>query len=755
MVSHRLRFQHWLGRAGMSVRISALFLGTLILFLLVYLQRPEDDTAYLGMNLLMFTLVNVNLLVLCVLIFLVGRNVVKLIFDRKRNILGSRLRQRLVIAFVGLTLVPTSILFFLASGLLNQALESWFKSQVEVAIEGSLTIARLHVAETRRHAERELIALAALLEESRALNGGSGALQKVLSDHSLGLQFSKIAIVSPAGEVLQQAVPHHDSAAGEHQSAGDETERKKLRSDNELELDDVFTSLVSSTIKSGRARSLLEEQDNVIKVAKVFKRGSEIAAVVALRQIPDEIANTLNSVQRSYTEYEQLKLFRAQLKSSSVLTLSMITCLILFAAIWIGFYIAREISVPVQRLAEATQEIAKGNYDVHIRSIGNDELSFLIQSFNKMTADLKLSRSEVQRRQSYIETILESLAVGVVGIDLEGRITSVNQAASRFFGYRDAQVMLGMLVVDLLRSFAMNSVEALVLQELQEQGRGKPRQRDVRVSIKGRDRRLVCTTGGICDESGKRMGTLLLFDDVTGLAHAQHQAAWREVARRIAHEIKNPLTPIQLSAQRLQRLLGGGKADPKVIESTTTIVEHVHLIKQLADEFSNFARMPAARLVPVHFDEFVSAFISAVSGNYPEISFALHVEEGVPEVAIDRDQFHRVLINIVDNAIAAVKETDRRGAIEVSIETEPGQGSILLEIADNGVGISDENKAKVFEPYFTTKKSGTGLGMAIVSAVIADHGGELRILDNSPFGTRVVIELFYASRDQTSRLVQV
>ena len=738
MISRRVQFSRWWRRVGMGPRLIMFILGTVLLASLVYLQRPQEDSPYMGTNLLVFTLVNINVIVLCVLVFLVGRNVVKLIFDRRRKILGSHLRSRLVLAFVGLTLVPTIILFVLASGLLNQAFESWFSSQVESSIHGAVKVARKHYASLKRDAQRVSEGIASELSQKPLITNDEATLTDYLDRRRAATGVFLMRVVDSQQQVIAES---SHAAAG---IAG-------------FTAPPMNASVLASSTKQNKTTVLFEHEgaSQYVSAYTPLTMMSRDAMLVVVFRVDPELSMSLSELQDSFREYEQAKLFRTPLKSGYLLTLAMITGLIMFAAVWVGFYIAREISVPVQRLAEATEEVAKGNYDIHLKATGSDELAVLMRSFNRMIGDLKQSRNEVERRQGYIETMLETLAVGVIGIDTRHRVTSVNSIASQLFGFTEMSAMLGADLFELLEQSGMGKVVSLL--EVQD---GTPsyqgaRQREILVSQRGQERRYVCTAGRIVDRDQNLLGTVVLFDDITDLTKAQQMSVWREVARRIAHEIKNPLTPIQLSAQRLDRLLGGGK-NPRVTESTQLIVEHVRLIKRLADEFSNFARMPTLQASMTDVNALVTSFVDQCAENNQDITFGLQTDPALPSVVLDSDQIRRVLINLVDNALAAIRMAAEQGEQpggEITLTTayDRLKKRARIEVADNGTGIPDPEKNRIFEPYFTRKKSGTGLGLAIVNSIIADHHGEIRVYDNKPRGTRFLIEIPLMPVKESSR----
>lgn len=735
MVARRKKFWVWWYRSGAGLKAALLLIGCLFGSMLLSWGSQEDIAAFES-NLLVFVLVNLNIAVLFVLAFMVGRNVVKLIFDRRRRLLGSKLRLRLVVAFVGLTLIPTIILFVMASDLLSKAMEGWFSSQVESAISGSVEVARHHYSLLKDLTLGVDRKLADEITKSSILGAARPEVDRYLEARRKEDALFSIKLLRQDGAVIGEA---HSPAAVIESFSEPQVEASALK-------------------RAGRegAFVLFEEKEPsqfVRGYAPIVRSGRDAVLVTTMRVSP-ELASALASVNDSFKEYEQLKLFRHPLRSGYILTLSMITGLILFAAIWIGFYIAREISVPIQRLAEGTRAVAIGNYDFKLSDTGDDEIGVLVKSFNKMTADLKASQVESERGKLYIETILANLAVGVIGIDTASKVTFVNAAANGIFGFEASGPVLARPISEVMGRAELEQIQPLIdaiedKGEPQIPGQTTVAEREIAVMAQGRELKIVCTAGKIKEASGNRLGTLLIFDDITELAKAQHMSAWREVARRIAHEIKNPLTPIQLSAQRLSKYFAD-RPDPTVSECTQTIVENVDSIKRLANEFSNFARMPTAEFKLANLNVLISDTLAPFPENHPEIVFQFIGDNRMPEIHMDREQIRRMIINLIDNAIAAVGSSPEP-KIVIKSNYDRRRRMANLEFCDNGPGISNQDKVRIFDPYFTTKAGGTGLGLAIVSSIISDHQGVIRVYDNRPRGAKFIVDLPATMHNLTQR----
>ncbi len=722
MVSRSRKIALWWNRAGFGTRAVLVIVFMLLLGMLVYVQRPASATVYQSSNLLIFSLVNFNILILCVLAFLVGRNIVKLIFDRKNKIFGSGLRMRLVVALVGMTLVPTSILFALASGLLNQAMEGWLSNQVEASASGALRIAKFYYQSQERALKNSLERVTIDFQLKQLANQFDESLRSSLESIRNQEGLYSIRVLEPGGQVILEV---QNAAAN-------------ISDFSEPHID------VSNLEKANAGKQLvLFEREGVNQYLRSYSstlfRGKPVI-LVCTNRLRSDIAHSLDEVQQAFKEYEQLKLFQSPLKSSYLLTLALITCLILFSAIWFGFYIARQISVPIQRLAEATKAVARGNYDVQVRSTGDDELSFLVDSFNTMTRDLKHSRKDAEFRRRFIETVVENLAVGVLAIDANSQVILANKPLVNLLGLADADELLGKTLAELLKPQHVLEVQSLLDSLDRDQPMGELAM-SFETSLGEVD--VVCTAGRFSSSAeGKERGTLLIFDDVTELLKAQKMTAWREVARRIAHEIKNPLTPIQLSAQRIQKMVERGEAGSKLAEAAGIIVENVDSIKRLANEFSNFARMPTAEFEISNINLLVSDTMIPFAEAHGEIVFQFIADQKIPDIQLDREQIRRIIINIIDNSVAALqKARTEHPRVLIKTQYDRKRKVVLLEISDNGPGIPDADKARVFQPYFTTKEEGTGLGLAIVSSIVSDHQGAIRVYDSVPAGAKFIVEL--------------
>jgi len=469
------------------------------------------------------------------------------------------------------------------------------------------------------------------------------------------------------------------------------------------------------------------------------------------KRIPKTHLLRVAEATRSLKELRQRQLQLSPVKVTHYLTLLIITLVAMLAAIWLGFYMAREITTPIRQLAEGAIKVAGGDYDIHIDQEGRDEIGFLVQSFNKMTQDLQQSRAQLakayrQLSESHelistqkrdMEILLKNVAAGVISIDAGGRLTTINDSAAQMLNWRREEV-LGQDCRDLLPPGEYHRL-AEVIAAARRSPRGTV-EKPLHVALPDQTLYLLLKPTVLKDEAGRDLGVVIVFEDLTELERAQRLAAWREVARSIAHEVKNPLTPIKLAAQRLQRRYAErlGEDGQVFQECTQIIISQVDELKNLVNEFSRFARLPQLTLAPQDLNALIQETLLLYREVQPRITLEFQADPGLPPLLLDREQMKRVLLNLMDNALAAIPGS---GKITISLKGDGDRDLVELTVADSGAGIPDRDKVRIFEPYFSTKRGGTGLGLAIVNSIVADHHGEIRVENNVPQGTRIIIAM--------------
>jgi len=705
----------------------------LVVFVLAQTRLPAlTSRASLPSNLVVIVLFDFSFLLLGLLMFLVGRNIAKVFFERHRGLIGSKLQARMVVGFIAVAMLPSGFLLYVSGSFLRTDINSWFNPEYSRVLDNSLDIAKnyyLDSANNALHYARELaqeISARGLLAPARrqALDQFVNAKQQ---EYNLGT----VEVFSPARQLLVISFsPRIPTGIG-------------VSPDSPLLTRTLAGNAVSRTDGFGRS--------DVIRGTAPIYVSSEadkvLGAVVVDYYIPRSLAKRVAAVSNSFEDFVQLRALKQPILRNYLLALAMIGLVVVLLASWFGIYLARGITVPIKLLAEGTHAVAAGDLDHEIPAVADDEIGQLVRSFNQMTADLRASSAELERRRLYTETLLRNVSAGVVALDHEGRITTINPCAEGLLEV-DARAVVG-------RPYAQVFAASLVRELPQLLGalpaRGGPRA--VTLDEQG-GRELMVTASALGEEGDQRLSAVLFFEDVSQIAKVERMEAWREVARRIAHEIKNPLTPIQLSAERIRRHLASGLSPALVEECTRTIISEVEDLKRLVNEFSAFARMPQLNPVPGDLNALAEEVVHNFRGAWPEVELVSRLEPNLPLIPIDREALKRALVNLLDNAVAAVSE-QRNGVparIELSTALEPASGIVTIEVADNGPGIAPALAGRIFEPYFSTKLGGTGLGLAIVSAIVSDHHGFVRVRGRHPHGSRFILE-FSVKEQQFARLV--
>jgi two-component system nitrogen regulation sensor histidine kinase NtrY len=686
---------------------------------------------------IMFILVNINMLALLLLIFLVFRNIVKLLYDRRRKVMGAKLRTKLVVAFAGLSLIPTILLFFFSIQFITSSVAFWFNVPVEHSLERSLDVGKYvykHCTENNRfHLERIAYQIAHrnLLDEKnrKALAHYIRVAQRAFNIHVIEVYSARSERLAVALDADLEGTPFSAVSADAIQK----------------ELHEVKFTMLTGDLPSGEIIRTLG--------CIPFNAGPDeaIGVVAVSTVIPASLSENMAAISRGFDQYQQMKMTKWPIQVSHLITLSIVALLIIFCATWFGFYLAKTLTIPIQDLAEGTRRVAEGDLNFTINGVTDDEMGTLVNAFNRMTRDLRAGKQqlelstrelrernlEIEQRRLYMETVLRNVSTGVISIDAAGFISTINKSAEKMLEFKGEQVLnqsykkilspkhleLARDLLDKLENSPGNSVES-----------------PVRVTIDKAMRTFMVHVTALKDDKDRYMGMVVVFDDLTEIEKAQRMAAWREVARRIAHEVKNPLTPIKLSAQRLRRRYHDEivRDNSVFVECTQTIIDQVDQIRNLVNEFSSFARLPASSPEPSQLLEIVEDAVALYREARPDILFEINSDPEIPQLDLDRQQMKRVMINLIDNAIAAM---DGKGAIGVALSFDPILKIVRLEVSDTGKGIPPEDKVRLFEPYFSTKKTGMGLGLSIVSAIIEDHNGFIQVQDNQPRGTKFVAEL--------------
>jgi two-component system nitrogen regulation sensor histidine kinase NtrY len=699
----------------------------------VLLRRSRDFSPDFLASVLLYGLTVLNLTLLLVLVFVLGRNLVRVVIERRRGALGARFRMRLMLVFLLMAIAPSLLLILVGSDLIQQAVDRWFNVDVERILSSSQTLAaslRQAVAERSRVHAR---ALAREVETRRLLEPpGQGRLRRAVESRARELRMDLVSVHTRDAELLAVMDPRLPAP---YDAGSAEALAESALSGREAEATQPF-----GTGELVRAAIPVRDASGAVQ-----------GAVVVSTFLPGSVAAEAQEVQERYAKFRKTEAFKDPIKAVYLSLFLFPALLILFAAVWLSLYLARRITTPLRLVAEGAERIASGERRVRVDfPAGDDEFAALIASFNRMSERLARSEEEVEfsragltrkndeleERRRLTETVLETVGTGVLLADAEGTATAVNAAACQLLEV-DGTVV-GRALHDFLQGPGREPILVMVQRLLS--GRASRQEREVQILSRGVDRHLAVTVVPLRGPAGSPPGAVVVVDDLTPLMRAQKVAAWGEVARKLAHEIKNPLTPIQLSAQRIRKayLKSAPDLERVVTECTGAIVQEVEALKNLVDEFAQFARLPAVSLVPASLHQVVDQALSLYDGLFSGVRIDRRLAPDLPLLRLDPAQMKRVLINLVDNAIEA---TNRKGTVVISTEFDRAQGRVRLGVADDGPGIALENRDRLFVPSFSTKRRGSGLGLAIVNRIVQEHQGIIRVEDNQPRGARFVVEL--------------
>src|SRR5499427_7718168 len=665
------------------------------------------------------------------LTFVLARNLLKLFAERQMRVLRSKFRTHIVAGALLLSFVPVMVMYWFAYELMNRSIDKWFSTPVEEVRSDTLAIASVAAKYAQQNAHMEAAALAASPEVARGFSGhGTVGILAEFQRHELTLQggfalalrdgTAEASFQAPAPwQVMNNSFPLTDALAGRP------------------------------------AQFTWHDTDFTLGSAPVAGGGNILVAI----PLPPEFSQAVRQVEASQQRYFQWSQQRRRVRQTYIGLLLLLTMIVLFVTTWLALFLAKLVTRPLAALAEATQEISRGRLDYRVDVSAADEIGDFVRSFNRMAEELEGSRSqlenstrelgvantELDQRRQQMETILESIPTGVLSLDANRRVTHTNQALLRIFhpeGNYDSGNILprGSSLDDVFPADVLEDFEPL----LRRADRMGVTTSQMELPLSHGSLNVAVTVAALRHES-ERSGYVVVFEDLSDLLKAQKQAAWREVARRVAHEIKNPLTPIALSAERIQRHLDRAKPSDTssvgiVRSCADTIARAVETVRRLVDEFSTLARFPVAKPQPTDINEIIENALSMFDGRLDGITLHKSLAPDLPKVLADDDSIKRAVANLVDNAAEASQNAVVR-EIAISTALVASRDAVEIIVADTGQGVTREIKEKLFLPYFSTKKRGTGLGLAIVSRIVEDHHGSIRVEENHPVGTRFIIEL--------------
>lgn len=727
--------------AGVMVVLLVIFSGLFYLLL----RRQGIPQALITNKVLLFVLFYVNIILILAILFVLLRNIFKLVLERRSGLLGSKLKTKLVFANIGLSLIPVLLLFITAFGILQDSIDRWFDTPQNQMLEYGRNLAQA----LRDQVDREVLIDAGLALEALAeVRVGDPAQSPSLGREVNGL-LTRLDLdllgVYEGTEFVYEAVDPRTGVS------------EPLRLDRaflaEAASEGEATSSLSLDRFGGEGLLVLAARARVAETEQDDDRLPTV--VVAGSRLGPELVTPMTRLILDYQTDRQLEVQQDEIKASHLLFFAMVTLLILLTSSWLGLVVARQVTVPIQALAEGTRRISQGDLSHRVDLPGDDELGVLVESFNRMTEELAQNRRLIEQshlelldanerlaeERALIAAVLENVAAGVISIDDDGRILTCNGAALAMLQQREEEVRERRI------REVWSDPERSKLLPFLEDGPGSPRPSgdssgraesdEVHLALGGEWRTLAVHVTDMTDAAGHRSGRVVLLEDLTELTNAQRLAAWTEAARRIAHEIKNPLTPIRLSAQRLLRKHHEGQELGPAIEDAVRIIDReVAAMQSMVDEFSRYARMPGPRPEPVDLGRLLDETLHLYEQIKPGVEVTGEVDEAARDARLDAEQIKRALINLLDNALEA---TDAPG--RVTVEAHRRNGHLEIRVADTGRGIPAEAQEKLFLPHFSTKGRGTGLGLAIVHRIVTEHHGSIRVEENRPKGTVFTLEL--------------
>ncbi len=732
------------------ILLGILLLAAALVAMITLANRSTEFSPDFLSEVVLYALSVADLTMLVALTFVLARNIIKLLVERRRGLPFARFRAKLVAALLGMTIIPSVLVLIVGSEIISNTASRWFSEPIEDVLSSATAIAGDYYQErsdvVADHARRIATELAA----DRLAEGDIAAVRDAIAAEVTEGRLGMVEVYRVRGDPARPEV-----------TALVAVEAPTLPRDHERASADRLAARVAAGSPETPVLDRLDSGSELVRAAAVVRDpGNRIVGVVVVSDhLSGELASHAHSITRAYENYSQVQVLRRPLEGVYLSFFLLLTLMILVSATWMGLYIAKRITRPVQALAAGAREIGAGHLDHRIEPESADEFGALVEAFNAMAGELAVNRrrlersridlerttQEIDERRRYFETILSRIATGVLAIGPDGCVTAINGAALRLLQL--AGPVVGEMAAAVLARDDLEPLSRVV--EGQRTSAAEPAAQEISIVAGGRETRLSVATTTLVSEAGAVEGTVVVLDDVTPLIRAQRQAAWRDVARRLAHEIKNPLTPIQLSAERMRRHFAAAPPGTAglVDECTSTIVGEVESLKSLVDEFAQFARMPAPRTVPTDLHGLLDDALALYKGLLRTVTIGQVWASNLPPVRVDAEQIRRVVINLVDNAIEALGGPDgrspggERGVITLATEHDPVNGVVRVLVADNGPGISEADREKLFMPYYSTKRRGSGLGLAIVRRIVAEHGGSIEVGDNTPTGTRFTIEL--------------
>ncbi len=692
--------------------------ATLFVFgLLVFLEMTLPNfTRFLPVreNKFLVVVLNINLLLILFLFFLITRMFLKSHIEKKRGIWGSGLKRRLTSTLLFISIVPSFTLFILATGFFYVSMDRWFGQKIEDTLENALTLSQYHYEDIFQRYDK--IATLMTREITR-----KGLLENENALKNYMAQNEKIYFL-------------------EYFSVYDLTAKAVINSNSKYDIEKQLTGEIKAVMRDQKIREIIPISDGemIIMGRQILDENGAPQAVLFIGdRMKVQGTERIKQIASVSKEFKESRVIKKVLKYSFIVPLFLITILTIFLSMWVGIKMAAEITVPIEKMKEGASIIAKGKFDINLEDRGKDEIGTLVKAFNSMARELQIAKNEIEERRRYMEVILDNVATGIISTDKTGHILLLNRAAKNILDIKKEK-WYGISLREVFGSdFKM--LTKSFLREVKTAG-GTSITRELRLNIKKDITYIRASLTALKDESNKIEGFIIAFDDITHIVRAEKLATWREVARKLTHEIKNPLTPIMLSAERIRRkIMSHFQGDDKNIldETTSVIIRSVDDIKEIVNELTKLTRISQTKTLE-DLNIIIEETIDLYKNLYQNITFRLE-KETIPSFRVDRDGLKRALINLITNSVKALDGNE--GTIGIHTKYEKVRGTATIEFTDTGKGIAPEDKEKIFDPYFTKDQGGTGLGLAIVHSIILEHHGKINVEDNIPKGTKFIIEL--------------
>lgn len=664
-------------------------------------------------NKLLVIVLNINLILILLLFFLITRIFYKSYIEKKKGIWGSGLKKRLISTLIFISIVP-SLLFIFATVFFNASIDRWFGQKIENTLENALTLSQFHYEDIFQRYDK--VAELMTRDISR---------KKLLGDES----------------AIRDYMRRNEKAyfLG-YQSVHDLMANAVITINSQNDIEKELTDKAKEVIDTGKIDEIIPVSDGemIIIGRPIFDASGRSVAVLFIGdKMKVKGTEQIKQIASVRKELKESRVIKKVLKYSFILPLFLITIVSIFVSVWVGVKTAGEITGPIEKIKEGADIVAKGKFDINLEVGGKDEIGILVGAFNSMAKELQIAKDEIEERRRYMEVILDNVATGIISTDKKGYILLLNRAAKSILGIEHDN-WRGMHLREVFGD-GFRMLTKMFLKDIKRAG-GESITKELRLNIKKDITYLRTSLTILKDESKKTEGFIIAFDDITHIVRAEKLATWREVARKLTHEIKNPLTPIVLSAERIRRkIMSHFQGDDKDIldETTAVIISSVDDIKGIVNELTKLTHISQTKTIE-DLNAIVEETVDVYRNLYQNITF--HIQQGViPLFRVDRDGLKRALVNLITNSVKAID--GNKGNISVHTKYEKTKGAVAIEFADTGKGIAREDKEKIFYPYFTKDKDGTGLGLAIVHSIVLEHHGKIYVEDNVPKGTKFIIEL--------------